>query len=74
VNATVSGMAKKQTEQVRLPADLMANVRATAPVLGESATAYVARVVREALKRDMPKAAKELTRRSQQTGAKEETE
>ncbi len=72
MTATLSVMAKKTTEQVRLPVDLMNDVRATAPVLGETATNYVARVVREALKRDMTRAAKELTKRAQQPGGTEQ--
>ena len=57
--------APVKTEQVRIPLDLMRDVRATAPVLGESASDYVARVLRDAVRRDMPRAARELTKRAQ---------
>lgn len=68
MSSTLLRMAKKKTptEQVRLPVDLMRDVRSTSPVLGEAPNDYVARVVREALKRDMARAAKILTRRAQQ--------
>lgn len=62
----------KKTEQVRLPVDLMKDVRSTSSVLGESANDYVARVVREALRKDMPRAAKILTKRAEQAGQEHE--
>lgn len=65
---------KGPTEQVRLPSDLLEAVRATAPALGEQANDYIARVTREALKRDIPRAAKALARRAQQSGSTEEGE
>jgi hypothetical protein len=63
-----------KTEQVRLPADLMENVRMTCSAFGEAANEYVARVVREALRRDMPKAAKIIAKRAAEQGGKEEGE
>lgn len=66
MNATLSGM--KKTEQVRLPVELLKDVRSTSSVLGESSNDYIARVVREALRKDMPRAAKLLTKRAEQAG------
>lgn len=75
VSPTLAGMGKKQTEQVRLPVDLMEVVRRTAPALGETPGDYIARVVREALKRDIPRAAKVLDKLTppDASPAKEET-
>ena len=70
MNATLSGM--KKTEQVRLPVDLLHDVRWTASVLGESANDYIARVLRESLRRDMQKAAKLAAKRAEQAGHEEE--
>ncbi len=76
MDGTLRRMAKSKgpTEQVRLPADLLEVVRATSPALGEQPGDYIARVVREALKKDIPRAAKALSRRAQQSGAPEEAE
>ncbi len=72
MSSTLVGMAKK-TEQPRLPVDLMQDVRAVAPALGETPNEYIARVVREALKKDIPRAAKALAKRAEH-GGKEEAE
>lgn len=64
----------KKTEQVRLPVELLKDVRSTSSVLGESPNDYIARVVREALRRDMPRAAKMLTKRADQASHEGETE
>lgn len=63
-NATSEAEMRKKTEGVRLPVDLLEDVRATAPALGETAPGYIARVVREALDRDMAEAAKRLAERA----------
>jgi hypothetical protein len=63
-----------KTEQVRLPVELMNDVRLTCPAFGEAANEYVARAVRELLRREMSKAAKVLTKRAAEQGGKEETE
>lgn len=72
MNVTLPVM--KKTEQVRLPVELMKDVRSTANVLGESPNDYIARVVREALRRDMSRAAKLLTKRAEQAGHDDDQE
>jgi hypothetical protein len=62
-------MAKTKTEQVRLPVELMKDVRFAAAALEEQPNAYVARVVREALRRDLPKAQRTLAKRIADQGA-----
>ncbi len=69
MTGTVGYMAKRSTEQVRIPVDLMNNVRATASIQGvESAPEFVVRAIRELLKKEMPRAAKEMVKRAQQAG------
>lgn len=62
----------KKTEQVRLPVELMRDVRSTSSVFDEAPNEYIERIVREALKRDMPKAAKLLTKRAEQADASDD--
>jgi hypothetical protein len=57
----------KKTEQVRIPTDLMHEVRWIAPLLGESATDYVARLVAEGVKKDAPRAANAAAKRAKHT-------
>ena len=74
--ATLDGMAKSPankgpTEQVRVPVDVMNNVRMTAPSFNEQPHEYVTRAVRDALRRDMAKAAKLLAKRAAEQGGAE---
>lgn len=63
-----------KTEQVRLPAEMMHDVRMTCPAFNEAPNEYVARAVRELLRREMTKAAKTLAKRAAEQGGKEEGE
>lgn len=67
VSATIARMAK--TEQVRIPVDLAENARIVAASMGISMPEYVSDVVRAAVSRDLPKAAKIVARKAaEQTG------
>lgn len=61
-------LIRMATEQVRLPKDLMNDVRMTCGAFDEAPNEYVARAVRELLRREMPKAAKIISKRAEQTG------
>lgn len=65
---TVSSMSK--TEQVRIPADLARNARIVCAALDETLPEYVARVLREAIARDLPRAAKTVNAVAEQMKAK----
>ncbi len=53
---------------IGIPTDLMNDVRATASIQGESAPEFVIRAIRELLKKEMPKAAKEMVKRAEKAG------
>lgn len=55
----------------KIPSDLMWDIRIVASVLGESVPEYIARVVREALKKDMPRAAKLFAKQAENAGQPE---
>ena len=63
---TLLSMGK--TVQVRLPADLWKDASLCAGAFDEAITEYVTRVVREATRRDLPKAARMITKRAEQAG------
>jgi hypothetical protein len=58
----------KGSDQVRIPSSLVADLRIIAPALGETVPSYVARVLREAAKRDYPKALKKISERADKVG------
>ena len=68
MSATLIDMPKKQTEQVRLPVDMMNRVRMACGAFGEAPNEYVARAVNELLKREMAKAAKIVAKAAEQSG------
>lgn len=58
-----------RTEQVRIPKDLAADARIVAAALNESLPEYVARKLREAVKKDMPRASQIVQQRLKQSQA-----
>jgi hypothetical protein len=65
-------MAK--TIQVRLPAELVEDAALCARAFGESTPAYVARLVRDAVRRDLPRAAKLINKRAEQAESRGEAD
>jgi hypothetical protein len=62
MSSTLAIMGK--TEQVRVPTEVMDEVRMTCAAFKEAAHEYVTRAVQEALRRDMPEAAKIISRQA----------
>lgn len=63
-----------KTIQVRIPEDLADEAVVCGRMTGERLTAYVTRVIREAVKRDLPRAAKHFAKRAEQTGREDSEE
>ena len=57
-----------KTVQVRIPADLWKDASICAGAFDEGITEYVTRVVKEATRRDLSRAAKIVTKRAEQAG------
>jgi hypothetical protein len=68
MSVTIAGMAKK-TEQIRIPVDLANDARIVASALGTSLPQYVTDLVQQAVRRDLPKAAKIVSKRASQFGS-----
>ena len=64
---TLDTMAKG-SEQVRIPSSVIADIRIIAAAFGETIPSYVARILREASKRDYPKAVKKISERTERAG------
>lgn len=69
---TLLSMGK--TVQVRLPADLYRDASLCAGAFDEAIIEYINRVVREATRRDLPRAAKIVTKRAEQADARDSDE
>ena len=55
------------TEQVRIPKEIMDNVRIIAAAFGQGSPEYVREVLAKAVKRDLPKAQKIISERIDRT-------
>lgn len=62
MEATLERMAK--SESLRVPSEITRDIKVIAPALGETVPTYVARVLKEAVKRDHPKAMKKIAERN----------
>ena len=70
---TITGMAKTETEQVRIPVEVLKDARIVCVAGGESLPALATRALQELIERELPDAADTINKRVKQRKRKPDT-